>query len=175
MTMKKPFLLICFMLLYGAYSASYTQAQDSRTAKNTLYLELLGNGIFYSVNYEHFLSDQLAARAGISYSTLTSETSGQTQKEGNFFTFPLMLNYLVGKGSSHLELGGGLSIITFSETNPESNLLDFISGTTVLVTGTVGYRYQQPDGGFVFRIGFTPLTNFNVVAPWGGLSLGYAF
>jgi len=42
-------------------------------------------------------------------------------------------------------------------------------------TATIGYRYQQNDGGFLFRIGFTPLFGSGGFQPWGGLSLGFSF
>ena len=168
-----PLFLIAFLLL-GSHLTC--QAQDVRSAKNGLYLELLGNGGLYSVNYEHFLSDHMTGRVGFSVATLTSETSGgTTEREGTLFTAPIMLNYLSGKGSNHLEIGGGMTIFSFSRSTPQNDILDFASGTAVLFTGTIGYRYQPPDGGFLFRIGFTPLTNFKAVAPLGGLSLGYAF
>jgi len=45
------------------------------------------------------------------------------------------------------------------------------------LTGRVGYRYQKPNGRFIFRIGFTPLYELdgNELHPSGGLSFGYGF
>ncbi|MDX1671436.1 MAG: hypothetical protein R3211_03785 [Balneolaceae bacterium] len=106
---------------------------------------------------------------------MKSEQNGTTENEGTFITIPVMVNHLSGTGNHHLELGGGITIITFSENDPDEDLLDLSSGSAVAATATVGYRYQKPEGGFLFKIGFTPLTNFDVFLPWGGISLGYAF
>ena len=39
-------------------------------------------------------------------------------------------------------------------------------------TAIVGYRYQ-PEQGFLFRVGFTPLMNTEGFFPLGGVSVGY--
>lgn len=56
------------------------------------------------------------------------------------------------------------------------------------LSGRLGYRYQKPDGRFLWRIGFTPLLQrerpglyydptapFRIFTPWGGVSVGYAW
>ncbi|MGE3669493.1 MAG: hypothetical protein AB7K71_07525, partial [Polyangiaceae bacterium] len=43
------------------------EAPSTRSAKNSLYIELLGNGGLYSLNYERNLTDDVAARVGFSY------------------------------------------------------------------------------------------------------------
>jgi hypothetical protein len=72
--------------------------------------------------------------------------------------FPLMLNHLVGTGSHRLETGVGV-----------------LAGGGVYGTATLGYRYQPPAGGLVFRSGFTPVLGSEGVAPWFGVSLGVAY
>jgi hypothetical protein len=43
----------------------------------------------------------------------------------------------------------------------------------LLYTATIGYRSQPKEGGFLFRIGFTPLFDFSdFILPWIGLSVG---
>lgn len=49
------------------------------------------------------------------------------------------------------------------------------SGFTPVGTAVAGYRYVPHDGGFTFRIGFTPLISQEGVFPWGGMSFGYLF
>jgi hypothetical protein len=48
---------------------------------------------------------------------------------------------------------------------------------SAFLTGRVGYRYQKPNGRFIFRIGFTPLYELdgNELHPSGGLSFGSSF
>ena len=56
--------------------------------------------------------------------------------------------------------------------------------TLLSATGTLGYRRQPADGGFVFRIGLTPIYGFGTEEAAypekgfflsGGLSLGVSF
>jgi hypothetical protein len=43
------------------------------------------------------------------------------------------------------------------------------------VTGLIGYRYQKPARGFVFRAGVTPFFYDADFAPFAGISFGYAW
>jgi hypothetical protein len=45
------------------------------TAPNSLYLELLGSGILYSLNYERMLINSLALRVGFGYLPLSSSST----------------------------------------------------------------------------------------------------
>ncbi len=156
------------------------------TAPNSVYLEALGPGLLYSCNYDRLLSESFGVRAGLSY--FAPEMT-------SLITVPLSAQYLIGSGSSKLELGLGISVLFV----PEHTALSFMSapkeklrGNSILATVTIGYRYQPADGGFLFRAGFTPFfgkfakdvspsiyvdvyEDVYRVRPWGGLSLGYAF
>ncbi|MCK4344070.1 MAG: hypothetical protein KAX05_02205 [Bacteroidales bacterium] len=123
--------------------------------KNSFFLELGGNAFFYSLNYDRLIhteeSLQISSRIGISHLGI----------------IPIQLNLLIGGSSHHFEFGIGV-LISIEDQN-------------VLPTGTIGYRYQKLDGGFLFRIGITPIRilGFAIydphVIPWAGLSLGYSF
>lgn len=158
----------------------------AQTARNGVYAEVLGNGMLYSCNYERLFTESFGVRIGASYFE---------PENVPIVTFPLMANYLIGSGSSKLELGLGICVLLL----PEKVSLSFMTavdeqlkGNSVLGTATVGYRYQPADGGLVFRVGFTPL--FGVFARekstslyleeyedvfgfrvLGGVSVGYAF
>jgi hypothetical protein len=123
---------------------------QSPSSNNSVYLELLGNGLVYSCNYDHLFAESFGARVGLGYIPLESHS---------VVTFPLMGYYLVGSGNSRLELGLGACVFL----QPESVSFSFMAaaneevrGNAVLATATVGYRYQRADGGFVFRAGVTP-------------------
>jgi hypothetical protein len=45
---------------------------------------------------------------------------------------------------------------------------------SIIGTGTLGYRYQPPQGGFVFRVGITPMVGQRLILI-GGISAGIAF
>jgi hypothetical protein len=143
-------------------------ASEERTANNAIYLELLGPGLFYSINYDRAFGD-FAARIGFSYfsvsvgATSVDPTTGQTigaSEKATFLAFPLTVSYLgIGSKSHMLELGAGVTIFsvgagfnTFGADNSSG------SGSAVLVapTGIIGYRMQPKDGGFFFKIGLSP-------------------
>jgi hypothetical protein len=76
-------------------SASYVN--DFRpTALNTVYLELLGNGLLYSVNFDRLITPNVSVRLG--FSTLTiAGTDNQTGVSAgvSLTTIPLTASYLV--------------------------------------------------------------------------------
>jgi hypothetical protein len=86
------------------------------------------------------------------------------------------LNYVLGKkNSSHsFEIGAGATFLTrkisiFNLDNNE-NRGNFIGHLSFM------YRIAPVDGGFSFRIGFTPVIGTSGdLFPMGGVSFGYAF
>jgi hypothetical protein len=165
---------------------SCTAVAQSPASRNSIYVEFLGNGVFYSCNYDHRFTESFGMRVGVGY---------LPYQEVNIATFPLMGYYLLGSGSHKLELGLGVSVILQGEEQGFSWMSavdDQVRGNSVLGTATLGYRYQPADGGFVFRAGVTPLfgnfrrdkstlyyvsdyENVFKLQLWGGISLGYAF
>lgn len=178
--MKVIAVLTMIVLLSGAAMA------QSPTSPNSVYLELGGNGLFYSINYDRLFTKSFGGRVGAGYISPSSVSTG---------TFPLMAYYLIGSGNSKLELGLGANVIL----QPENQSFSFASsedeefeGSGVLGTATVGYRYQRAEGGIVFRAGLTPqfgkfvretlLPSYQYVTEdvfkfqiWIGISIGYAF
>lgn len=149
-------------------------APTTRSAKNSLYLELLGNGGVYSVNYERNITDEITLRLGFSQISVSTTINDETDK-ASLMTFPLMANYLLGGGNHHLELGAGATLVYASgELNSGGDRFKG-EGFAASGTATVGYRYQPRDGGFFFKVGATPFVNSRGVFPWGGLSLGGVF
>ncbi|MGB9773590.1 MAG: hypothetical protein ACP5JH_09620 [Bacteroidota bacterium] len=167
------------LVLLGAVTRSTVAQQERPFRRNAVYIEGLGQGILYSINYEHRLTPHISLRAGFTHWSLPfififPLKVGMTG-------FPIMGNYLSGKSSHHLELGIGA--VPFIVTVPEQTTIFGTElkgeevGVLILGTTTIGYRYQPRGGGFVFRIGFTPLfpLSFEKVLLSGGISLGYAF
>lgn len=159
---------------------SHSFAQE--TKKNSVYLELAGNGIIYSVNYDRIipLSDQfkIAPRVGIELLP-----KRENSDYGNFIV-PIELNALWAKNSTcknHLEFGVGINLIgvklqMINEPAPTTK-------TAKVTTGRLGFRHQKPTGGFMYRIGLVlPVAQDNYAAIkdlksnyFGGISLGYTF
>lgn len=147
-------------------SASTVQAQETTQdaeplARTAGYVELLGNGLIYSVNLDRRFTERWSGRVGL------AAFGGAA--------VPVTANYLAGSGSHHLEAGAGPLFLYFPEnSDPNDEFADIEGGTGVLGTATLGYRYQPRAGGFVFRIGFTPVFGPGGVLPWAGISFGFA-
>ena len=145
--------------------------QEKGTANNNIYLELLGNGILSSINYEHTYSNNFTMRIGVGWVFSNSESNSGGHHSTAFF--PLAMgNYLIDiYGNSYLEIGGGFLIassnLTFSDSFEPTSL-------TVVPTFALGYRYSPKDGGFFFSIALDAFT-VTGVQPWAGLGLGYKF
>lgn len=137
---------------------------------NSIYFEALGNGGLYSVNYDRLLTDNFGIRAGFMY---LSKIDIFFVAAEDILIFPATLNFFVGE-KHKLELGAGLVFASVSNTSAFGFKSDS-GGSNIVGTATIGYRYQKPDGGFLFRIGFTPLFGTGGFEPWGGISLGFSF
>jgi hypothetical protein len=167
-------------------SSEQSESAGEREAMNALYVELAGPGLFYSINYDRMLTDDLSARIGFSYlsfgaSTGDGTSAGSVSGEFSYWAVPITLSYLgIGSENNMLEVGGGPVIMNVSgsgliETDDTKSGAE-ASATLLAMTGMVGYRHQPSDGGFVFRIGASPVMAFGAgVLPWGYLSLGAAF
>ncbi len=59
--------LIGLMLATGHVCPAFAQETDTELPKNSLYLELGGNALIYSLNYDRILGDVVSLRAGIGY------------------------------------------------------------------------------------------------------------
>ena len=146
---------------------------SAQEARNAAYVELGGSAIVLSANYERRFAPQWYGRIGLSVVTSESESTGDTDTT---LVVPLTASYLTRPASNHhFEAGGGITIAggdrqdLFDSADTEG---DF---STAVITGIAGYRYQPPDGGFVFRAVFTPVAGGGDFLPWFGVSFGYAW
>ena len=132
------------MEIFGALIADSTLTE---TRKNSVYYELLGNGLWLgSLNYERIVpfgtNSGIALRAGLSWYE-------------NFF--PLAgISMLHGNMKHSIEYGAGYT--AFQEGN--------------LVFLRLGYRYRG-IGGLLIRA--APLYSVNQEFFWFGISIGYSF
>jgi hypothetical protein len=166
--MKKYLIITQIIILLT--SSQLVQAQ-SKDPNSGVFVELLGNGLLYSLNYDtRFTSaqDGIGGRAGISYVSMDGL---------NLATIPLMANYLLGKNGKYFEIGVGATYVALgagvktSGSNSPWYIADGWLGTMSL-----GYRSQPVDGGFLFRAGVTPLFGFGYFWPiYPQVSFGYAF
>jgi len=151
-------------------------ASEVRTAKNAIHFELLGPAVIYSLNYERAFTDDLSARIGISYFSLEASDSADNSAKAAITMVPLTLSYLgVGTPNHILELGAGAVIFHASAGVDVGGSKSESSITSAWGTAIVGYRYQPADGGFMFRVGASPLVGKDGAVFWPHLSLGGAF
>jgi hypothetical protein len=142
--MKTIFTMSC--VIAALFCMALPKQSMAQSARNTLFVEGLGNGGAYSLNYDRLLSPNVALRVGFNFVP----------------AIPVTLSYLVNLGAAnHIELGIGF-LATLGER----------SG--FLGTGILGYRYQEPNGGLFFKAGFTPFFG-NGFAPWVGVGAGFTF
>jgi len=99
-------LALCMASLSQTASAQTDSPPNSVTAPNGVYIELLGQGICPTVNYERMLFDttphNVALRVG-------AGTWGYFSGDG--FVFPLAASYLLGDNHK-FEVGAGFVIVT---------------------------------------------------------------
>lgn len=168
----KVFFFLIFILFIG-FQQSCAQAHTLNSentnqvrVKNAVYLELAGNGVGYSFNYERRLTNQLWGRIGAGYVPVPFV---------RFAALPLGVSYLFGNKANFFETG---LVTTFAYANVEA-LFDSEDGQEfgVILSPIIGYRFQPQENNLFFKIAFTPLfTPFETrFLPSGGLSVGYSF
>lgn len=150
-------------------------SQEINAPKNSLYLEFFGSGGLYSINYERQVSSTFYGRFGLATFKSTDYLGDGPEVATRITTFPVMITYLSGEGKSHFEIAGGMLFGIKSEADVNYKIIDMIA--------FIGYRYQPPVKGLVFRIGFTPFLSLdndanypdNNFFPSAGISIGYHF
>lgn len=136
---------------------SILQNTYGNKSKNAAYFELLGAGGAFSANYERiifeFEKNRLSLRAGIGVMPFDGFWS---------LSFPISCNLITGSGNNHFEIGFGITPDTYSDV-----FLNFI----------VGYRFQKPTNGFLFKANMNFLYEpfWGAYLPLPGFSVGYAF
>jgi hypothetical protein len=180
--MKKINLLLLFLctacVLY-AQSGENIEAVPGRTA---FFAELGGPGILFSANLDTRFKPSrlgLGGRAGIGFVTADESTYDPQNGTYNYetasvVTVPVQLNYIFGKGvSPHtFEVGAGLTYV-----GKKLDILNYYENKKAQLFGSFAFMYRrQPiDGGFAWRIGFTPLVARGYIQPFGAVSVGYNF
>lgn len=175
--MKKAFLTL---LLFSFLVSTFAQDKPAKTVKQ-FYTEMGGPGILFSANFDtRFVPGKqvgLGMRVGLgftiqdSYYDVNNEYTVRTV--GNL---PIGLNYLFGKETSAhtFEVGAGATILfkktallVYNGNEKRGNLMGYFQFM---------YRRQPLNGGFTWRIGFTPLINTaGDIVPFAAGGIGYTF
>ena len=138
--------------------------KETSITKNTIYIELGGNGFFYSYNYDRIVFSKNAIHLGfrVGYSFLPNHDDGET------ILIPLEEFLLMGKKNNFFELGIGQTIIPTEHNHFNKPVIPIFR---------VGYRLQglKRGAGFLFRIAALPTIIDEKLFLWGGISFGLAF
>jgi len=166
MTIRVGFLTAILFLCTGMH----TYAQELN-ANRAIFVEGLGNGLTYSINYDTRFgpgATGLGGRGGFGFIPVQGV---------NITTFPFVLNYLAGVNGHSLELGVGATILTMGSGAAENiTRKEFNRATGIGATLSFGYRYQPLNGGLMVRAGIAPIFDRTGTLPfWPQFSLGYAF
>jgi hypothetical protein len=173
--MRKIILLFVFTLFLVHLFAQSEEPTFERRGHGTFF-ELGGAGFSYTFNYESRFGESnrgLGARVGIGFSSLSDISC---------FTLPVHINYLLGKkdGKHYLEIGAGYTYIDLREMDDYriNDELIYFEGTS-FASFSLMYHRHPPLGGFLWKIGFTPLvgdfSDGRSFVPHFGLAFGYAF
>jgi hypothetical protein len=181
-------LILCIIPLVLSYPAisqeSFKNINNETIAVNSIYLELFGNGLLYSVNYDRIIPTSnrrmMALRLGFAY----FPKSESMNNSNNAISIPFEVIFLKELKKHYLEFGMGITLAL--QNNDYQGYYKL-----VFLVPRFGYRYQHPDGEILLRFGFTPIIPLLVFdpifgieskpdfdpsfLPWGGISLGYAF
>ena len=163
-------LRLLFFTLFTAACLTIS-AQDKEayagTRAQSVFGELGGNGLLFSVNYDTRFSRSdkgLGMRAGLGF----FGGSG-----GGILTVPIVLNHLAGRAPHYFESGLGFTYATFTGEDE-----DFFGGGGNLLIPSIGYRYQAIGKGFIGRVVLSPVVNLGEGGGWflfGGVSAGFKF
>lgn len=173
--MKKYILTtIMFFTIYTIYSNNTRQSFETEYALNSVYFSVGGAGIYNSLNYERTLIFTDKYSAGVKIGVGSSFSAVLFPNE---FTVPVGAYFLFGKNNSHIDFSFCATNYILEQYNYSDN--KNYKELKLLLVPSLAYRYKKSEGGFIGRIGFSPIINIdkkrNPAAPWFDVSIGWAF
>jgi hypothetical protein len=180
--MRKVLLFIPCLIFFNLIFAQNNSLPAKQIATNSFFAEAGGPGIAFSANIDRRFKNSnlgLGGRIGVGFvsadeSSVDPVTGYYDYKETSALTFPVQLNYVFGKPTSphSFEVGAGFTYVT-----KELEIMNFYEDKQTQIFGTFAfmYRRQPVNGGFSWRIGFTPLFAKSYIQPFGAASIGYNF
>lgn len=176
--------VLVIILLLFKFSCLHCQEQSNKN--NYVFLEGLGNGGNYSINYEKTLGKSNYSRTYIraGFSVVYDDwikPNHPNEKIPYFLTynFPLAFGNEVGTKRLRYEYGLGLTT-TVGENTRHYNMLNAYKNSKYAFTifGTLGGRYYCKKAPVFFRVTLTPFYEILVKKYylfWGGASVGLTF
>ena len=157
-------LMLCVCLLH--MNAQTGSADMPKPRENSIYLEGCGNGIAYSINFDHLFSMKNKPKMGVG--TRIGFSPGNYPwifgLSDIWAILPVEIFFSYGIKSC-LELGLGYTFIIEENVNEREDLVIFRSS----------YRYRGPKG-FIFGVGVSAhMDSFGIIFPYPHLSFGFSF
>ena len=190
--MKKSLSLFASAVFFLTGNQPLSAQDDKTVAGKLIYFELGGPGVVMSAHYdarfdpESRLGFGYRIGAGFGYENFEEAIIELFKEETDmkpyfddikrpFYSIPAGLNYVLGKPhiSSTVEIGAGVTFLT-----RKASLYNYEMYKPGHVIGffTCMYRFAPVNGGFTFRIGFTPIIGTaGDLFPMGAIGFGYAF
>jgi len=174
---KKSFLLSAFCFLLFLFFGKICHAQDiapKAKCKHLLYVEALGMGGLWSINYENNILLKSKFSMGFRGGFSTVHLLDYTRKFNPDLIFPVSIHFLYGT-THRIEVGIGQTISNIPVAKMENNPVH--TRITGFSTGFIlGYRFEHQKTGIFLKCGYTPIIERNkYYKHWGGISIGYAF
>lgn len=165
--MRKLLFAALFVLASGSlFAQSYNTPKQ-----NSVSLELLGRGVFYSLNYEHKLSNNGNHLQGVRLKA----GAGVRNVHGDMITsVPVSISNLFSMSNrDYLELGvGGTALFGMNE---DTEITALGITTPYSAHAVAGYRYvPDVNRGLYVKANFTPIYAGRFIM-YGGLGGGYIF
>ena len=153
------FIFLCFT----------SSAQDEVEARNIIYLEAGGFGGLGSFNYErtafNLSNFQIGARIGIGFNRMKDFRD----KFNPDIAVPIAACFTYGR-KFKVEINIGTTYTNNVSAGPK---LTVVRSTAIHGALAAGFRFQNPDKGAFFRIGYSPLfEKFSSIRHWGYASIG---
>ncbi len=172
-TMKKILLLSVLLSILILPTQAQFEPDQIKYSK-AVFIELGGNGLLFSTNYEmrfkKGVQDGLGFRAGVGGISVTDDIRNRV----SVLTFPLAINNIIGKRRSAFETGVGITPVIASAQG--TSFANDFKTTGIIGFINIGYRFQPIKNGFLFKINWTPVISGGGFEPrWFGISLGYGF
>ncbi len=133
--------------------------------KNTLYVEILGNGVVLSANYER----QMGNKPGLGFHMGVG-------LGGDGPAIPLGAKYLfqLGNQKSFIETGVGVTLAERDLLDDKNNDLGDHSPYKAAFIPSIGYRHQTKYG-LMWRVNYTPIFSaYRNILSFGGISIGWS-
>jgi len=151
-----------------------------KQAKNAFYLEFLGKGFYYSLNYERNLftfKEKISLQASIGFSSMNGYTASEDNELPKTkdllipFEFNVMYNIT---GAHNAVIGYGTTMWRYNlvtiNLDDDTNVYDDNGNNSGVPAKpelkkvkewfahfVIEYRYQKPGGGLMLKAGYTPL------------------